>query len=848
VTSERWQKVKTVLEDVLELAMEKRAAFLDAACQGEPEVRREVESLLASETEIGDFIETPVFRIRPEEEASLSAGRRIGVYRVVREIGRGGMGSVYLAERADEEFERRVAIKVIRRGMDTEEIVRRFRSERQILAHLDHENIAKLLDGGTTEDGRPYFVMEHVEGRPIDQECDARKLPVRRRLELFRQVCSAVHFAHQNLVVHRDLKPGNILVTAAGVPKLLDFGIAKLLDADQPAALTRIDLRPMTPEYASPEQVRGEPITTASDVYSLGVLLYNLLTGHPPYRQSTRDPLSLVQAICEENPVRPSSVIGRVEEVKKTDGSTATLTPESVSELRNGEPRALRSQLAGDLDNIVLKAMSKEPQRRYASADQLSDDIGRHLEGLPVVARKDTLGYRTAKFVGRHKVGVSLAAAVLLLIVGFSVTVTFLWRRAEREKTRAETVAAFLEDVFSVSNPSESRGETVTARELLDTGAKKIDNSLQGQPTLQADLMETMGRVYRKVGLFDAARPLLERALRLHRETLGNDDLLVAQDLHNLASLLHELRKDADSESLIREALGIQRRHGETKNIDYAKGLTNLGALLEDQGKLDEAEALYKESLAIKQTLPGVGEEDIATSLNDLGKLRETRGDYAAAESYYGESLKIRQKLAKGKPDPEVATSLNNLAALLEDQGDLAGAEALHRQALEMRRRLFGNRNYKVASSLSNLAHVFQTEGRAAAAEPLYREAVSIAEETLGKDHFSRGVMLRNLASVLIMEGKASEGEARAREALAIFRAKTPDSWRVADAESVLGGCLAAQRRFAEAEPLLTASYPILAKDPGDGAKHAPEALKRIVDLYTAWGKPEKAAEYQGRL
>ncbi len=851
MTPERWQKVKAVFEAALELEAPERASFLDISCQGDGILRQEVESLLESEPGSVHFIETPVFRIRSEDiGTSMAEGRRVGVYRIVREIGRGGMGSVYLAERADEEFERRVALKVLRRGMDTEEIVRRFRSERQILARLAHENIARLLDGGTTEDGQPYFVMEYVEGRPIDEECDARKLPIRRRLEFFQQVCSAVHFAHQNLVVHRDLKPGNILVTAEGVPKLLDFGIAKLLVPDQTSTLTSVDLRPMTPMYASPEQVRGEAITTASDVYSLGVLLYNLLTGRPPYRASTGDPQSLAKAICEQNPPRPSSVIGRAEEVKKLDGSTATLTPQEVSQARDGDARVLRRQLAGDLDNVVLKAMHKEPQRRYASVDQLANDIGRHLQGLPVAARKDTLGYRTAKFVARHKVGASLAALILLLIVGFSIAVTFLWRqaesektRAESEKTRAETVAEFLEDLFTISDPSQSRGETITAREMLDEGVQKIDKSLKGQPALRADLMETMGRVYRKLGLYERAKTLLEGSLQIRRLTSGVDDRVIAQNLHNLASVLREMDEDAAAEPLIREALRIQRKRGDTRSIDYAAGLNNLGALLEDKGQLDEAEALYKESLAIKRSLPGIAEGDIARSLNNLGKLLYKRGDYATAERYVRESQAIRLKLSQGRPDPELASSINNLAFILEDRGDLAGAEALYRQSLDMRRKLFGARNANVALGLSNLAHVLEAEGKAAAAEPLYREAISIVEETLGKDHFNRGVMLRNLASVLVSLGRATECEAKAREALAIFRRSERDPWRVADAESVLGSCLAGQGRFSEAEPLLLQSLPVLQKD--SGPTYASAAAQRIVALYTAWGKPERAAEYR---
>ncbi|HET9209750.1 MAG TPA: serine/threonine-protein kinase [Thermoanaerobaculia bacterium] len=830
MTPERWQQIKAVLEEALEREEPERAGFLDAACQGDDELRREVESLAATETEIGDFIETPVFRIRLDEVEPLAVGERIGVWRIVREIGRGGMGAVYLAERADQEFEQTVAIKVVRRGMDTDEIVRRFRSERQILAHLDHPNIAKLFDGGTTGDGRPYFVMEYVEGRPIDEFCKERKLSVRERLELFQRVCAAIHFAHQNLIVHRDLKPGNILVTAGGVPKLLDFGIAKLLDPTlEELAFTRADLRPMTPEYASPEQVRGEPITTASDVYSLGVLLYLLLTGQRPYRPET-DPRALADAICKTEPVRPSTAIARAGEAKAPSGET----------------KLLRRQVEGDLDNIVLMAMRKEPQRRYASVDQLSNDIGRHLEGLPVVARKDTLGYRTRKFLGRHKVGVTLAAAALLLIVGFGIMATLLWQRAERARERAQAVLGFLDDLFSVPDPKQSRGENVTARQVLDRGAQKIEADFAAQPELQGDLMNTMGLVYLGLGLGDRAQQLFEVALHRHRQTLREDDPRVTNDLHNLATALRLQGKDADAEPLVREALRIQRQQGDTHSIDYARGLTNLAAILEAKGDFEQAENLYKEGLTIKRALPKA-DRDVAVSLNNLGKLAQTRGDLATAETYYRQSLDIRRKLAGGQPDPDVALALNNLASLLQDRGDLVGAEADYREALALRRKLYPEPNPSLASTLNNLGYLLQARKDFTGAESCFREALSIAEKTLKPDHPTRAVLLRNLAAVLVAERKAAEAEPLARKALAILRVKAPPSWhwRIADTESVLGGCLTALGRFPEAEQLLLESYPILQKDKGDGAKHAAEARQRIVDLYTAWGKPERLAAYR---
>ena len=412
--SERWQRIESVFHSVLDCVPERRAALLESACIGNPELRTEVESLLAvyqktGFTRRGAFQDG--FKLLEKRADQQQQGRQIGPYRIVREIGCGGMGAVYLAARADEVFEKVVAIKVIRRGLDTDDVIHRFRSERKILATLDHPNITRLLDGGTTDDGLPYFVMEYIEGEPIDHYCDARKLNVTERLKLFQGVCAAVRYAHQNLVIHRDIKPGNVLVTKEGVPRLLDFGIATLLAPEGTSADATVTIvRPLTPEYASPEQVRGEPITTASDVYSLGGLLYRLLTGHRPYRSAMSSPAEIEEAVCHEVPAKPSLAV--LYEDSLRSGEAAGGTAQSVSATREGTPHKLHRRLAGDLDNIILMALRKEPQRRYASAEQLSLDITRHLGNLPVMARPDSAGYRAAKFVARHKAGV--AGATLL--------------------------------------------------------------------------------------------------------------------------------------------------------------------------------------------------------------------------------------------------------------------------------------------------------------------------------------------------------------------------------------------------------------------------------------------------
>ncbi|MBW8877621.1 MAG: serine/threonine protein kinase [Acidobacteria bacterium] len=809
MTAERWGQVKAVLDGALETGPDERAAFVATACGGDSELRAEVESLLTYETESEGFIEEPLFGRFTGRSQGLEAGQRVGPYRVVREIGRGGMGAVYLAVRADEEFDRRVALKLVGLG-SAAEIVRRFRAERQILAHLDHPNIAKLLDGGTAEDGRPYFVMEYVEGRPIDEH--AGKLPLRERLALFREVCAAVHFAHQNLVVHRDLKPANVLVTGDGVPKLLDFGIAKLLDPGRTdPGLSELGLRPMTLQYASPEQMRGEPITTASDVYSLGVLLHVLLTGRSPYA-ATDDRQALERAIAQGERVRPSQAVAKREEARR---------------------------LAGDLDILVLRAMDPEPGRRYASAEQLAADVQRYLDGLPILARKDTPGYRLSKFVHRHKAGVATATAGLLLILGFSVTVTLLWKKAERERDRAEAVSGFLEHLFTVPDPSSSRGKTITAREVLDRGRQQIAGELQTAPETRAALLQTMGRVYRSLGLLEPARSLLEESLLIRRRTPGQDPLDVAATELNLALTLQDMKKGAEAEPLIREALETYRRRGATATPEYAAGLNNLGGLLAARGEHAGAEALFRETLSLKRKIPG-GDIEVAQAYNNLGDVLYARGDSVAAEPYLRKGLAMRRKLLGGEPHPDVATSLNNLASLLEAKGERAEAEKLYREVLAMRRKLYDNRGQKVAQSLSNLAFVLLAEDRPAEAEPFAREALSITPP----DHPNRAVFLRHLAAALAAQGKGREAEPLAREALAIFRAESNSRWRASDAESVLGSCLAAQGRYAEAEPLLLGSYPILKADP-EGARYAPAALQRIVGLYTAWGRPERAAAWR---
>ncbi len=649
MTPERWRQVEELVHSSLERAPGEWRSFLDEACDGDTRLCAEVESLLEQCEAAQDFIERPAFAFAADaladEEGESLEGQRIGSYKVVREIGRGGMGTVYLGQRDDDAYQREVAIKLIKRGMDTDFVLRRFLQERQILASLDHPNIARLLDGGTTDDGLPFFVMEYVEGVSINDYADAHKLSTLQRLQLFRTVCAAVTYAHQNLVIHRDLKPSNILVTADGTPKLLDFGIAKLLRADEDASGTATETiaqRAMTPEYASPEQVRGERVTTASDVYSLGVVLYELLSGHRPYRLTNRRPDEIARIISEEQPERPSVALLRTEEATNADGAerVATTTPERISETRDeSAPERLRRRLAGDLDTIVLMALRKEPQRRYQSAAQLAEDIRRHIEGLPVIARKDTFNYRVTKFVRRNRLGVAAAAVVLLMVIGGIVAIAWQAKRATdqariaaQERDRAERRFA---DVRRLSNaflfeiaPKIERLEGSTeAREALVTRALEYLDSLARESGDDPQLQSELAAAYEKVGDlqgaprranlgdFSGAIASYEKARDVRRRLLEKNPEDFEQR-HRLAAVLAALAYTrwwmsdvsgslADSAQALEiyEPLVAERPASSELRVVAAEALLDLATTHYYNEQLDEAHPLVLKALASLEAL-----------------------------------------------------------------------------------------------------------------------------------------------------------------------------------------------------------------------------------------------------
>lgn len=808
MTPERWQRVEALLDEALEREPSTRDAWLDGACGDDADLRRSVGDLLSAGEEAGTFMESnglePVARLRDavvrvheQRQAEKEfVGKQVGPYRVIRRLGKGGMGQVFLAVRDDQSFTRHVALKIIRSGMDTEDILHRFKTEQRILGSLSHANIARLLDAGTTPEGLSYLVMEYIEGVPITKYCEANDLSIRDRLELFRSVCGAVHYAHQNLVVHRDLKPGNILVSADGVPRLLDFGIAKVLNRNLPGyamPMTRPEVRVMTPEYASPEQMRGMFVTTASDVYQLGVLLYELLTGSRPYQTAGLTRAEIEQLVCETEPERPSTAVTTA----TPDTGESVRKPRATSvDVRGGRIDRLRRMLAGDLDRIVLMALRKEPSRRYQSADQLAEDIRRYLEGLPVRAQSDAWAYRAAKFVRRHRVGVaaSSVAAVLLMVVAvialrFAVVTSAQAERVQLAAARTEQVRQFLVNLFEVADPENARGRQVTARELLEEGAARVERELSDQPDVQAEMFAVIGTVYRQLGLYEEAEPFLERSLTMRRSLYGDEHPTVAASLFDLGELrVWQGRLDV-AEDLHREALEIRKATLGEDDLVTATSLNGLGVVISERGRYTEAEPLFREALTIREDELGDGDPSVAETIANLAWVLHDDGRYDEAEIQYRRAIAIQRRVL-GEDHPDVATTTNNLAALLFDTGQYDAAEPLFREVLNLRTRLYGDGHALVTNAKSWLGRVLEKQGKTEEAEARFREVLADHRAQLGDRHMYVGRDLHILADLLASTGRYPEAESSLIEALSIYRDNldSPDHRLIQEARASLSG------------------------------------------------------------
>jgi len=752
-----------LLGELLDAEAAEREALLERACAGDAVLRARVEALLAADARD----DTPLDR-RTEDLLGLfmedagAAGERIGPYRIVRELGRGGMGVVFLAERDDAEFARRVALKVIRPGPDADLLARRFLRERQILADLKHPAIAQLYDGGRTPDGLPYLAMEYVEGVPIDRWCRERGLSIGQRLRLFRVVCDAVQHAHQNLIVHRDLKPAHVLVTAEGQVKLLDFGLARLLDpGDGAGDADQTVLHAFTPRYASPEQLRRSAITTATDVYALGVILYELLAERPPF-EPRDDPYERARAALETDPPPPSRVA----------------------------PEPARRALRGDLDAIVLTALRRDPRERYATAAALGDDIGRYLRHEPVRARPETVRYRAAKFVRRHRAALSAAAAVVLLGATFAVVhttrITNERNRAELEARKAGEVRDFLIGLFNSNLPSEALGDTLTVRDLLERGVARAD-SLADQPELRALLLTTLGDVYRVLAGYDRAEALIGQALAIYDTLPATSPLDHAGALVSMAMLRFDLRQYEEAVAPTRAALELQRRALGEDHPDVLSSLSNLATLEARVGRLDDALALQQDLLARRRRVLGPDDPAVAVTLNNIGFIHYRQERYEEAERAFRESLDLRRRVLP-RTHPDVLLSMNNLASVLREQGRMEEAEDLFREVLALRMQVYGNDHPSVGVSHYNLGRLLHSAGRHDEAVMHLRAALDIDRRAYGATHPEVGTDAFQLGSALADAGRCGEARAALDEAEAVFRAHA-DSAGLARAAAVREAC-----------------------------------------------------------
>ncbi len=903
--ADRAERLQHLFKEGLLLAPDERAAFLATACPDDPDLRRELESLLAADDQAraGGFMDTPVAQMPTLLGGDNDLeGRRVGAYTILRQLGHGGMGDVYLAVR-NEPFKQYVALKIIRRHMSTREVLRRFEMERQILASLNHPNIARLIDGGTTDDGLAYFVMEYVDGMPLTHYCNEHRIGVDERLRLFQTVCRTVHYAHQNLVIHRDLKPSNILVTRDGRIKLLDFGIAKLLNphlSPVEMPVTRTEIRMMTPEYASPEQVRGEALTTASDVYSLGVVLYELLTDRRPHRLAGRSTEEIFKIISQEEPLLPSTTVTQTTvPVGITQEPPAPIEPSAIARARDLSPERLRRRLRGDLDAITLKALRKETNRRYGSAELLEQDIERHLTRQPVLARRGNRRYRIGKILRRYRVEALAVAVVLVaLLGGLGVS---LWQaaearherdRAEAAQAQAEEVSGFLEGLFAASDPYApvaERLDTLRVREFLERGAERVQTGLDDQPLVQARMLDVVGRVYRSLGLYADARPLLEQALDIRREALGPRhpdlaesltnvgvllldtgeyerarDLLeealtintevwgdahptIAVDLNHLASVLRELGLYEEAEQRHLEALAMMRETADERDPRLTSFMTALVATLEQAGDHETAERYARESLALHRSVYGSDHPQLAIALRELGLILQRRGKYREAEGLFRESLAIAEAVL-GQEHPQIADLLNRLASIRYWQKDLAAADSIHRKSIALKRKLYGDMHIEVAYGANNLASVLREKREFDEADAMHREAIAITRAAVGEEHASYWIVLGNRGMTFTARGDCGQAEPLLRAAMAGLRRTIPDDpIRVPWQQRWLGECLINRGRYAEAETTLLESHTALQKARGGDDDFTRTVAGFLVTLYTQWGQPEKAAPYAER-
>lgn len=897
LSAARRAEIEEAFEGALDLDPNQRDAWLSDRCANDAALRAEVDALLAAHESPPGILERRL-AVAPTTLDEPLRDRRIGQYRVVRELGRGGMGVVYLAERVDGEFRREVAIKLLRNSPDAEELHRRFIAERQILASMSHPNIAQLLDGGTTEGELPYLVMEYVDGLPITTYCDRHRLDIAARLRLFVDVCRAVSSAHHNLVIHRDIKPGNILVTATGQAKLLDFGIAKLLNTTIGGVAlphTRTAFRVMTPDYASPEQVRGESLTTASDVYALGIVLYELLAGRRPYRIRTGAAGELHELVCEREPERPSVWAKRPPPSDDPDAPA----PGAVASARDTSPDRLQRELAGDLDAIVMAALRKEPRRRYGSADLLAEDIERYLRGLPVLARHPSRAYYIGKFFRRHRTAASLGAiAVLSLVASTAIAIkqTATVRRARDRATAAlaqaqqalresDETTGFLAGLFDVNVPAPGSAPAGTTEELIARGMGQIEQ-LGNSPLVQARMLEGIGRIYQNAGRFAEARSSFERSLALRRANGTGESAQAAATLLYMANTLRVIGSYPAADTAAWQALHIYEKvngPGDPSTADawqmlsmlavYRSGLRDaeayarrsveitvaaygpddprgayaielLGGSLNRLGRYEEGERYMRQALALYEREKGPNDAGLILPIYRLAEaVASGREDYAEAARLMERGAAIARATV-GENHPRTAYALEMLGGLESRRGNFEKAERLSSLAVGIFDRALGRRDMSVADAYADLAKVYSRAGRWSEAEATQRIAMSVFDSSLGRAHPMYAGAVAGLCEIHLHMGRLDQAETDCRESLVIReRAQGPRSLGRINALMLLGDIRAQRGDLVAADSLYAIAESIIREHVGDLKRPFEYLYPRIAALRDLQHRGAEAAE-----
>ncbi len=831
-------RIKEIFSEALELSESERPQFLEKSCGDDENLRSEVESLLESFKKSENFIEKPAADFKQVFAEDKRIGQIIGNCKIIKEIGKGGMGVVYLASREDEEFKKRVAIRVVKRGLDTEDVLRRFRNERQILAGLHHANIAQLLDGGTSVEGTPYFVMEYVEGLPLLKFCDENRLSTNERLDLFKIICSAVQHAHQNLVIHRDLKPSNILVTHNGEVKLLDFGVAKFLNPEMMGDLsqTQTQFRVMTPEYASPEQIRGEHLTTASDIYSLGVILYELLTGERPFKFEGKSFEQMHQDITQSEPAAPSSVVSR-------NVSTDSKIPQSA--IRDSQT------LKGDLDNIVLMALRKEPTRRYKSVEQFAEDIQKYLKGLPVIARPNTFSYLAEKFVKRNFAATIVGSLLVLSLIGglgFS-----MWQaqiaarerdRALAEQKKTESVNRFMSRILQAASP-EQQGKEAKIMDVLQDVEKNAETEFANQPEQKAQIYLNLGYTYFSIQEYEKAKSLLQKSLQISETSLPADSQIASASLIYLAMNASGQNNSDGAEKYVYRGIELERRISPNGSRTLALGLLTLGEMNLRRSKVAESIEPIQETVTILEAMKGENDSDYAYALGQLGRTQTFQGN-PQAEVSLRKSLAIFRSLPKNH-QYRIAYPLMYLGFLLVSNSNFDEGMKYLLEADEIANRL--NLPHLKYWTKNNLCNAYGLQLGSAKTVESCSEAVKLFAATNAKEGIENVYTYGYLGTSLTTSDRPQEGEVYLRKGLKLAETIQPvNEVLVALFKNASGETLLAQNKIDEARPLIEDTYPIIKSTLGVQNGYTISGIKRLVTLYEKTNNAELANKYRAEL